>query len=469
MRIVIIGGGPAGYEAALVAGELGADIHVINDEGLGGNSILWDSVPSKTLISSAVAYAELDEAPHMGVRLGPGGDGGQPWKEFDFQTAVQRVRSLADAQSADIAASVAKAGIRFTPGHAELIDRHTVEITDRDGNTTRETTDAVLVATGSDPRKLATAPTDGEVVLSSRDLYRLKTIPEHLVVVGSGATGAEFANAFLMMGSEVTFIVSRDRVLPNEDTDVALALETVFHQRGMHMVKNARAAGVRRDGDHAVVELEDGRTVEGSHALLTIGQVPQSYGTGLERVGAQLKDNGAVVVDGVSRTTIPNIYAAGDITGKMMLASVASMQGRIAMWHLLGQAVAPLRWDAVSATIFSDPQIATVGLSEQYAQRKDVEVEVETLPLEGNPRAKMNGLQHGFVKLLARPGSGTIVGGAVVAGYASDLVAPISVAVFNRLTASQLSQAFQIYPALAGSVQECARRLATRVQGHYRT
>jgi dihydrolipoamide dehydrogenase len=151
-----------------------------------------------------------------------------------------------------------------------------------------------------------------------------------------------------------------------------------------------------------------------------------------------------------------------------MLASVAAMQGRIAMWHLLGQAVSPLRWDAVAATIFTDPQIATAGLSEQRAATANIGVEVETLPLEGNSRAKMANLQDGFVKLLARPGSGTIVGGAVVAGYASDLIAPISAACFNRLTASQLSQAFQIYPSFAGSIQECARRLAVRVQGGYR-
>jgi NAD(P)H dehydrogenase (quinone) len=165
---------------------------------------------------------------------------------------------------------------------------------------------------------------------------------------------------------------------------------------------------------------------------------------------------------------VPSIYAAGDVTGKLMLASVAAMQGRIAMWHLLGQAVSPLRWDAVAATVFTDPQIATVGLSEQRAANANIEVEVDTLPLAGNSRAKMANLGDGFVKLLARPGSGTIVGGAVIAGYASDLIAPISEACFNRLTASQLSQAFQIYPSLAGSIQECARRLAVRVQGGYR-
>jgi NAD(P)H dehydrogenase (quinone) len=467
MRIIVIGGGPAGYEAALVAADLDAEVVVVNDEGLGGNSILWDCVPSKTLITSAVEYANLSVAPELGIRFTSTGSH-EVAAEVDFQQVVCHVRRIADAQSEDIRNEVTRAGATFVHGHAELLDPHTVQVTDHDGNVERLQADAVLVATGSDPRKLDTAPTDGEVVLSSRDLYELKAVPEHLVVVGSGATGAEYANAFMMLGARVTFVVSRDRVLPGEDEDAALALEEVFHARGMETVKNARAAKVERSNGHGVVHLEDGRTLEGSHVLLTIGQVPQSGGVGLERAGVQLDEHGAIRVDGVSRSSVPSIYAAGDVTGKQMLASVAAMQGRIAMWHLLGQAVAPLRWDAVTATIFTDPQIATVGLSEQRAARNEIAVEMEKLPLEGNSRAKMNGLKHGFVKLLARPGSGTIVGGVIVAGYASDLIAPISVAVFNRLTAAQLTQSFQVYPSLAGSVQEAARRLAIRVQGGYK-
>jgi NAD(P)H dehydrogenase (quinone) len=469
MRIVIIGGGPAGYEASLVASELGAEVTIVNDEGLGGNSVLWDCVPSKTLISTAVAYESLAEAPEQGIRFTAEGPGGRPPTEVDFEAALHRVRALADSQSRDITEQVRSSGVTFVPGTGSLIDPRTVEVKGPDGDVERLHADAVLIATGSDPRTLDGSPTDGEIILSSRDLYSLKAIPERLVVVGSGATGAEYANCFLEFGCGVTFIVSRDRVLPGEDADAALAVEEVVHERGMRTVKNARAKRVFRSGGHAVVELEDGTSVEGSHALLTIGQVPQSYGVGLERVGIQPDKRGAIIVDGVSRTSIPTIYAAGDVTGKVMLASVAAMQGRIAMWHLLGQAVAPLRWDAVAATIFTDPQIATVGLSEQHAHDLDIGFEVETLPLEGNSRAKMEGLRHGFVKLLARPGSGTIIGGAVVAGYASDLIAPISVATFNRLTAAQLSQAFEVYPALAGSVQECARRLARRIQGGYRT
>jgi pyruvate/2-oxoglutarate dehydrogenase complex dihydrolipoamide dehydrogenase (E3) component len=468
MRVVIVGGGPGGYEAALVAADLGAEVTIVNDEGLGGHCVLWDCVPSKTLLTSAQAFSIVETAPGLGVHFQGLRGRGVPGYEVDLPTIMARVRDLATSQSEDIGERVLADGVRLLLGEARVVDPHTVEVRLEDGGSERLQGDAILLATGSDPRRLPTAPTDGEVVLSSKDVYNLKEVPEHLVVVGAGATGAEYATAFLGFGSHVTFICSRDRVLPTEDEDAALVIEEVFRRRGLETVKNARAAKVERLGDRGVVHLEDGRTVEGSHVLLTIGQVPQTSGLGLEEVGVRTDERGAVIVDGVSRTTVPSIYAAGDVTGKLMLASVAAMQGRIAMWHLLGQAVSPLRWDAVAATVFTDPQIATVGLSEQRAREARIEVVVDTLPLDGNSRAKMSNLTDGFVKLLARPGSGTIVGGAVIAGYASDLIAPISEACFNRLTANQFSQAFQVYPSFAGSVQECARRLAVRVQGGYR-
>ncbi len=469
MRIVILGGGPGGYEAALVAAELGAEVTIVNDEGLGGACVLWDCVPSKTLLTSAQAFSTLETAPGLGVHFeGATQPDEVPRYEVDLPTILRRVRDLAQAQSDDIARRVLDDGARFLRGQGRVTGPHTVEVELADGGSERLDGDAILVSTGSDPRKLPTAPTDGEVILSSQDVYDLETVPERLVVVGAGATGAEYATAFLRFGSEVTFVCSHDRVLPTQDEDAALVIEDVFERRGLTAVKHAKAAKVERTNGGAVVHLEDGRTVEGSHVLLTVGQVPQTAGIGLEEVGVALDDKGGVMVDGVSRTTVSSIYAAGDITGKLMLASVAAMQGRIAMWHLLGQAVAPLRWDAVAATIFTDPQIATVGLSEQQAAKAGIEVEVESLPLSGNSRAKMANLRDGFVKLLARPGSGTIVGGAVVAGYASDLISPISIAVFNRLTAHGLTQPFQIYPSFAGSIQECARRLAIRIQGGYK-
>ena len=473
MRVVIVGGGPGGYEAALVAADLGAEVTIVNDEGLGGACVLWDCVPSKTLLTSAQAFNTLETAPSLGVHFEGMAGLEVPRYEVDLPTIMARVRDLARAQSEDISKQVLADGVRVMLGWGRIVDPHTVEVRRNDAGSGGEVVerlegDAILLATGSDPRRMDTAPTDGEVILSSQDVYKLREVPEHLVVVGAGATGAEYATAFLRFGAQVTFICSRDRILPTQDEDAALVIEDVFERRGLETVKRAKAAKVERVGDRGVVHLEDGRTVEGSHVLLTIGQVPQTNGLGLEEVGVQTNDRGAVIVDGVSRTSVPSIYAAGDVTAKLMLASVAATQGRIAMYHLLGQAVSPLRWDAVAATIFTDPQIATVGLSEQRAAETGIEVEVETLPLAGNSRAKMSNRPDGFVKLLARPGSGTIAGGAVVASYASDLIAPISEACFNRLTASQLTQAFQTYPSFAGSIQECARRLAVRVQGSYR-
>ncbi len=465
---MIIGGGPGGYEAALVAAELGADVTVVSDEGAGGACVLWDCVPSKTLLSSAQAFSTLETAPALGVHFQGLPRRSIPTYEVDLPTIMDRVHDLAHAQSDDIRRRLIAEGIKFVLGTGRIADPHTVEVSEGGRVIERLACDAILIATGSDPRRLETAPTDGEVILSSQDVYRLKEVPERLVVIGAGATGAEYATGFLRFGSHVTFVVSRDRVLPAEDEDAAMVIEEVFSRRGLETVKNARAARVERVGDHGVVHLEDGGTVEGTHVLLTVGQVPQTSRLGLEQVGVRVNDHGGIVVDGVSRTSVPNIYAAGDVTGRLMLASVAAMQGRIAMWHLLGQAVSPLRWDAVAATIFTDPQIATVGLSEQRAAKAGIQVMVEKLPLSSNSRAKMSNLDDGFVKLLARPGSGTIVGGAVVAGYASDLIAPASLACFNRITANQLSMAFQVYPSFAGSIQECARLLAGRVQGDYR-
>ena len=470
MRVVIVGGGPGGYEAALVAADLGAEVTIVNDEGLGGACVLWDCVPSKTLLTSAQAFNTLETAPSLGVHF-EGMQGQEvPRYEVDLPTIMRRVHDLALAQSEDIGKRVLDAGVRVLVGRGRIVDPHTVEVRPVGDGAAQERLegDAILVATGSDPRRMDTAPTDGEVILSSQDVYKLREVPEHLVVVGAGATGAEYATAFLRFGAQVTFVVSRDRILPTHDEDAALAIEDVFERRGLQTVKNAKATRVERVGDRGLVHLDNDQTLEGSHVLLTIGQVPQISGLGLEELGVQTNERGAVIVDGVSRTSVPSIYAAGDVTAKLMLASVAAMQGRIAMYHLLGQAVSPLRWDAVAATIFTDPQIATVGLSEQRAAETGIEVEVDTLPLAGNSRAKMSNRPDGFVKLLARPGSGTIAGGAVVASYASDLIAPVSEACFNRLTASQLSQAFQIYPSFAGSIQECARRLAVRVQGSYR-
>jgi NAD(P)H dehydrogenase (quinone) len=451
-RIAIIGGGPGGYEAALVAAQLGAEVTVVERDGLGGACVLTDCVPSKTLIATSGLMTSLDGSAGLGIQLYPDGNGRAT---VDAPGLHSRILALAQAQSADVAARLSAEGVKVIAGSGRLVGPRRVAVGD-----TEIDADAVLIATGAQPRVLPGAEPDGERILNWRQLYELPELPPELVVVGSGVTGAEFASAYQALGSQVTLISSRDRVLPHEDADAAVVVEDVFRRRGMTVLGKSRASTVQRTGDGVAVRLSDGRTVRGSHCLLTVGMVPNTAGLGLGEAGIAVDDAGFVPVDKVSRTSAPGVYAAGDCTGVLMLASVAAMQGRIAMWHTLGEAVKPLRLSHVAATIFTEPEIATVGVSEHAVATGQVtDAVVVKLPLATNARAKMQGFRDGFVKLIARRSSGTVLGGVIVAPRASELILAVSLAVERLLTVDHVAQTFAVYPSLSGSVTEAARRL----------
>ncbi|MET0741081.1 MAG: NAD(P)H-quinone dehydrogenase [Candidatus Nanopelagicales bacterium] len=455
-RISIIGGGPGGYEAALVAAQLGGEVTVIVNEGLGGSAVLTDCVPSKTLIATAEVMTLAAESDRLGVLLGADD------VRSDLARVNRRVLDLASAQSLDIEARLEREGVRILRGKGGLKspDRIVVELDE--GGVEDFEADVALVATGAQPRLMPGAMPDGERILDWTQVYDLGELPERLIVVGSGVTGAEFASGYNALGSDVTLVSSRDRVLPGEDADAAAVLEEVFRRRGMTVLGRSRAATVARTSDGVLVTLQDGRTVEGTHCLMAVGSVPNTEGLGLEEVGVTLDERGFIVVDKVSRTTARGVYAAGDCTGVLMLASVAAMQGRIAMWHSLGDAVSPMNLKAVSANVFTDPEIATVGWTQNDLDSGAIDARTVKLPLATNARAKMQGITDGFVKLFCRRSTGIIIGGVVVAPRASELIFPISVAVERQLTADQLAHSFTVYPSLTGSIAEAARQLHIR-------
>ena len=458
-RVAILGGGPGGYEAALVAAQLGAEVTVVDCDGIGGSAVVTDCVPSKTLIATAELMTDLAGAPELGVSFED--HEGDPAEEVvvDLARVNKRVTKLAADQSADIGRRLEREGVRIVRGQGRLRDTGTVEVDLLEGGSETIEADGVLLATGAAPRTLPDAQPDGERILTWEQVYDLDAPPERLIVVGSGVTGAEFASAYMALGIEVVLVSSRDRVLPGEDADAAEVLEEVLTRRGMEVLSRSRMQSVTRDGDEVTVTLTDGRTVVGSHCLLALGSVPRTADLGLEEAGVALDDAGFVVVDRVSRTTARGVYAAGDCTGVLMLASVAAMQGRIAMWHFLGDAVTPLDLTKVSSNVFTAPEIATVGWQQRAIDAGEIEAETVRLDLAGNPRAKMQGVRDGFVKLFCRPGTGIIIGGVVVGPRASEMVHPISIAVAESLTADQLAQAFTVYPSMSGSVAEAARRL----------
>jgi pyruvate/2-oxoglutarate dehydrogenase complex dihydrolipoamide dehydrogenase (E3) component len=465
-RLAVLGGGPGGYEAALTGAQLGADVTLVERAGVGGSAVLTDVVPSKTLIATAEAATAVGEAADLGVQFFTRNDRDRPVRPevaVNLGAVNKRLLALAQQQSADMKAQLVRAGVRIVQGDGRLEDANTIIASTGRGKARTDfdeiSADTLIVAVGASPRVLPTAKPDGERIFTWTQLYSLESIPEHLIVVGSGVTGAEFASAYLALGAKVTLVSSRDKVLPGEDSDAATVIENVFLRNGMTVLNKSRMASVERSGDGVIVKLVDGREVTGSHALLALGSVPNTSGIGLAEAGIQLTESGHIRVNRVARTSMPSVYAAGDCSDFLPLASVASMQGRTAVFHAMGDAVTPTELRNVTSNIFTQPEVATVGWSQHQIEQGIAQGEIYKLPLASNPRAKMMGIKDGFVKLFARTGSGTVIGGVVVAPKASDLILPIALAVEHRLTVDQLARAFSVYPSLSGSITDAARAM----------
>lgn len=461
--VTIIGGGPGGYEAALVAAQLGGSVTLIERQGIGGAAVLTDVVPSKSLIAAAQVMDVIRNAEELGLRAKGGSGRVRDGISVDMTAVNHRVLELAQAQSDDIRARLLDEGVHIISGHGRLQGPEHVLVNLPDGSNRRLPSDITLIATGVRPRELPEAQPDGERILNWTQMYSLTEIPKRLIVVGSGVTGAEFASAYHALGVEVVLISSRAQVLPSQDAEAAAVLQEVFESTGMTIVSQSRAVAARREGDGVVVTLGDGREITGSHVLMAVGGVPNTAGLGLKAAGVETTESGHIIVDKVSRTTAQGVYAAGDCTGVFALASVAAMQGRIAMWHSLGDAVSPLDLRTVSANVFTSPSVASVGVSQDDLDSGRIKARSIMMPLASNARAKMQGSTDGFIKLFCLPTTGIVVGGVVVSSNASELVHPIALAVSTKLTVDEVAQAFTVYPSLSGSIAEAARQLHSGV------
>ncbi|MGN7799216.1 NAD(P)H-quinone dehydrogenase [Leifsonia sp. 22587] len=465
-RIAVLGGGPGGYEAALAGAQLGADVTLVERSGVGGSAVITDVVPSKSLIATAEATNSIGEATDLGVQFFSRGETGKPVRPeiaVNLSAVNKRLVGLARQQSEDMRAELVRSGVRIVNGEGRLDGDGAIIVSTAKGDSgtdfDRVEGDTIVIAVGASPRILPSAVPDGERILTWTQLYDLQSVPSHLIVVGSGVTGAEFASAYTALGSKVTLISSRDQVLPGEDADAAAVIENVFKRNGMQVLSKSRAESVVRTENGVIATLTDGRTVEGSHCLMAVGSVPNTSGIGLEEAGVQITKSGHIRVNRVARTSIPNIYAAGDCSDSLPLASVASMQGRTAVFHAMGDAVNPIELRNVTSNIFTQPEIATVGWSQKQIEEGIAQGDIYKLPLKSNPRAKMLGIRDGFVKLFARTGSGTVIGGVIVAPRASELIFPLALAVEQRLTVDEVARAFTVYPSLSGSITDAARAM----------
>ncbi len=447
-RFLVIGGGPAGHSAATTAAMLGAQVTVVEDQVVGGAAHLWDCIPSKAMVSSSMRLHAIRNAERLGL-------GEPPEVAPDMKRLSARMQSLSDTVGAGTRDMLDSQGVTIIEGRARLTGANSAEAVVPDGSITALDFDVALVSTGSSPRVPAWAEIDGERVITTRHAYHLDALPPHVVIIGAGVTGVEFVHIFSSLGSEVTLIVSRHQVLPHRDAEVAFVLEDDFLGRGVKLLKGARACAIRRDGDRVAVETDDGRRLEGTHALLAIGSVPNTAGIGLEAAGVA-EAGGYVVVDEFLRSAVPHIYAAGDVTGQMPLSSVAAMQGRKAAQHGLGHKVRPLDYGKMAQAIFTEPEIASVGLEEVDAAAEGRKVRITKVPFAANPRALIQGNPHGFAKVISDPATHEVLGGTIVGHHASELIAILAVAVQGRLTVHALVETLMVYPSLAESLMEAA-------------
>jgi dihydrolipoamide dehydrogenase len=450
MRFVIIGGGPAGNTAATYAARLGAKVTMIERDVIGGAAHLWDCIPSKTMIATGGAMAFLKRSSGMGLeRVLP---------EVDTDALAARIEGIKDHLRDGTTGLLQSQGVRMIRGTAHFVGPHEIEVTGVEG-TERIGFDNALISTGSRPRIPDWCEPDGDRILTTRDCYPPKVFPESVTVIGSGVTGVEFVHMFASFGAQVTLVVSRQQVLPGKDPEVAAVLEEDFLRRGVRLLKGARAIGIDRDGDdHVVVRCDDGRVVRSTHAVLAIGSVPNTEDLDLAAAGVA-DDGGYVPIDHNCVTNVAHVYAAGDVSGKLPLSSVAAMQGRKVAERLMGLHAREHRhldYDKAASAIFTEPEIADVGLAEAEAFASGRKIRVTKVPFTASPKALINDDPRGFVKILSDPATGVVLGGSIVGRHAAELISVIALAVTANLKVTDIVESLLVHPALSESLAEAA-------------
>jgi len=450
IRFVIIGGGPAGNQAATHAARLGADVVLVERDVIGGAAHLWDCIPSKAMIATGGAMSFNRRSRGMGLT--------EVDVTLDADALKSRIADIENRINRSISTLLESQQVRLIRGTGRLKGPHEVVVETSDG-VEEIHADAVLLCTGSRPRIPDWCRPDGERLLTTRQAYPPPTVPEHLVVIGSGVTGVEFVHMFSSFGSKVTLVVSRQQVLPAKDPEVAAALEEDFLRRGVVLLKGARATGVQRAGDEVVVQCDDGRRATGSHALLAIGSVPNSEGLGLEDAGVETDDAGYVPINQHCQSNVSHVYAAGDLSGKLPLSSVAAMQGRKIAEHVMGLHTRDHRhldYDKAASAIFTEPEIADVGLAEAEAFAEGRKIRVTKVPFSASAKALINNDPRGFVKILSDPATGVVLGGSIVGRHAAELISVIALAVTAHLKVTDIVESVLVHPTLSEALAEAA-------------
>ncbi len=448
MRIAVIGSGPGGYVAALKAAQMGAEVTVIEDTEIGGTCLNRGCIPTKTLRASSEAYASAKGLDGFGVEVGG------PVVP-NIRKMMERKNKVVGIQVKGIRGLFKSWGVNLIKGKGALLSPDRVEVENKDGTRLVIEADRVIIATGSRPAQIPVFPFDGKNILSSDDALNMADIPGSLLIVGAGAIGCEFAYIFRQLGTEVTIVEMLQRAVSTEDIEISELLERELKKKGIRLLKGLGVEGVsnRADGIHA--SLSDGRELVAEKILVSIGRALNSEGIGLEAAGVKKGPKGEIVVDNTMQTNIKGIYAVGDVVSGMLLASIAAKEGMVAAQNACGEE-ARIDYSTVATAIFTNPEIASVGLREFQATEKGLKIKTGHFQFRALGKAHAMGEISGFLKLISDYETDRVLGAHIIGPHASDIIHEAALAIKAGLTVKDIADTIHAHPTLSEGLMEAA-------------
>ncbi|MBC7252428.1 MAG: dihydrolipoyl dehydrogenase [Actinobacteria bacterium] len=446
-KLVIIGAGPGGYVAAIRAAQLGSGVVLVERKLLGGTCLNWGCIPTKALLACAEVVETIREAHEYGVKVG------EPVP--DLKAMVERKEKIS-AQLRNGIAQLLKANkVEVVNGTGRLLSPNRVAVESEEGERIIET-EKVIIATGSEPARLPTFDFDQPAILTSTEGLELTEIPKSLIIVGSGVVGSEFATIYNALGTKVTMVELMPRILPTEDERISQQMKRILNKKGIEILTEVTIEEMveyRPDGVKA--RLSNGEVLEAEKLLVSIGRSLNSSGLGLEEIGVELGKRGEIVVNERMETSVPGVYAIGDVVGGILLAHVASFEGICAAENAMGLD-SKMDYDVVPACIFTEPEIASVGLTPAKAEERGVETRIGRFMFGGLGKALAMGKGQGFVQLVVDASTDKVLGCQIMGPHASDLIHEVALAIRMGVTAADMGRTVHAHPSLAEAIMEAA-------------
>lgn len=448
MKVVVIGSGPGGYVCALKLAHLGASVTVIEEHEVGGTCLNWGCIPTKAMVASAEAFHKAKNLQEFGIEL-------TGTVVANLSKILERKNKVISTMVKGIRALFKSAKVELIEGRGRLTSTNTVAVTKKDGSTETITADNIVIATGSRPAEIPTFRFDGKFIISSTEALALTELPKHLIIIGAGVIGCEFACIFSELGCEVTMIELMPRAVSTEDPEISEILQKELKKRKIKLLTSVKVTSAEVKDNQVSVALDSGNTITGDKLLVSIGRAFNSDNLGLEDVGVAKGQRGEILVNEYMQTNIPNIYAIGDVTGGILLAHVASAEGLVTASNIMGKPE-KIDYSVVPAAIFTMPEIGSVGIREHQAMQKGIDVKIGRFPFRGLGKAHAMGEIAGMVKVIARADDDKIIGMHIIGPHAADLIHEGAVAIKAGMTAKELGHTIHSHPTLAEAIMEAA-------------